>query len=110
MLPILCLSHFLKGQSTMSSPAKLWQRILDAYCTFFAYSNAYGVGEIPQENCDLEDAIRRHLHLSKLIEKGMWTKCVSLRFSEHLLFQQHNLWEDKYFRVFILCYIFGGRK
>lgn len=106
MLPIPCLFHFLKGQSTMSSPAKLWQRILGAYCTFFAYSNAYGVSEIPQENCDLEDVIRRHLHLSKLIEKGMWTKCVSLRFSERLLFQQHNLWEDKCFTVFTFVQYF----
>ena len=96
MLPILCLLHFPKSQSTMSSPVKVWQRIPDDCCTFFSCSIAYGVDEILQGYHDLEDVIQRYPHLPKLTEKGTQTKCVSLLFLEHLHLQLHNLWQDRY--------------
>ena len=55
----------------MNPLEKVWQRILHACCTFFACNIAYGVGGIFQANRDLEEVIRRHPYLSKLVEKGM---------------------------------------
>ena len=69
----------------MNPPEKVWQRIQHASCTFFACNIAYGVSGILRGNRDLEEVIRRHPYLSKLIEKGMQTKHVSLRFRVRLL-------------------------
>ena len=85
LLPILCLFHFLRSQWTTNPPEKVWQRILPACCTFFSCNIAYGVSGILRGNRDLEEVIRRHPYLSKLIEKGMQTKHVSLRFRVRLL-------------------------
>ena len=71
LLPILCFFRSLRSQWTMNPPEKVWQRILHACCTVFACNIAYGVGGILQANSDLEEVIRRHPYLSKLVEKGM---------------------------------------